>query len=394
MPLSRFTLLYLAIATSATPLFSAETDPVQIRTGFGNLMYRCAVEKKARIAFLGGSITQNGKGHVAMLTEWLRAKYPEAEIEALNAGLSSTCSVTGAFRVGDEVLSKGPLDLLVVEFAVNDDQDAAHTRENAIRGMEGVIRQTREQHPAADILMVHYVNPEMLALAEKGETAISIGAHEAVAAHWGITSVNVTTALAASTKAGGMNWQAYGGVHPKAEGYRFATDLMIRAMEGSQPADKVAHHPVPGKPLDPGSFAKVKIIDLQQASWLGGWQYGTVGKALLPAGSIRGDYEGRPLLRADDPGSTLYVDFTGSSLTAFVLAGPDSGSLEVSVDGGDWTPVTLFHRHSKGLNYPRSVILMPPGPPGFHQVAIRTAEAKPEGSTGTSASILKLSVAE
>ncbi|MCB1091894.1 MAG: SGNH/GDSL hydrolase family protein, partial [Verrucomicrobiae bacterium] len=90
----------------------------------------------------------------------------------------------------------------------------------------------------------------------------------------------------------------------------------------------------------------------------------------------------------------LYLDFVGRAMAAFILAGPDSGILEVSVDGGEWSPVPLFHRFSTGLNYPRSVILAEDLPAGFHQIALRTSETKPEGSQGTAASILKLSINE
>ena len=379
------------VCLSLAGLSAAEYVPIQPRTGFANLHHRCSVDRKARVAFLGGSITQNGSGHVAMIPEWLKSQYPEAEITVLNAGLSSTCSVTGAFRVGAEVLDKGPVDLFVVEFAVNDDQDAAHDHTTALRGMEGIIRQVRARYPAADILMVHYVNPDLLAKVTAGEVPVSIGAHEAVAAHWGITSVNVNAALAASTKAGGMNWDSYGGVHPNLAGYRFASDIMIRALgEKGAAAPGIVEHPAPEAPLDAASFGKISLIDLQQVSWLGGWKFGPVSQELLPLGAIRGDFRDRPLLRADAPGSTLYVDFIGRALTAFVLAGPDSGTLEVSVDGGEWRPVTLFHAFSKGLNYPRSVVLAQGLASGFHQVALRTSDQKPEGSEGTSASILQL----
>lgn len=390
--------LFAAIGT--TP--AADDPAIRARDGFGNLHFRCSVEKKAHIAFLGGSITQNGKGHVAMVPDWLRQKYPDAEVTVTNAGLSSTCSVSGAFRVAEDVLSQGPVDLLVVEFAVNDDQDAGHSRATAIRGMEGIIAQVRAANPATDILMVHFVNPEMLAKVQAGETPVSIDAHEAVAEKWSVTTVNVTTALAEAIRTGRQTWESYGGVHPKADGYRFASDLMIRAIgDGFKSVESVAQiatrsvaHPAPETPLDAHSYTKPKAIDLQEASWLGGWKWGVVGKDLVPLGSIRADYLDRPLLRADEPGSMLYLDFMGRALTAFVLAGPDSGFLEVSVNGGEWKPIALFHQHSKGLNYPRTVILADDLPAGFHQVALRTGETKPEGSEGVSASVLKLSVNE
>ncbi|MCB1064118.1 MAG: SGNH/GDSL hydrolase family protein [Verrucomicrobiae bacterium] len=380
-----------------TGAFAVEPT-IHLRDGFANLRHRATVDKKAHVAFLGGSITQNTRGHTAMIPAWLEETFPDTKFTFTNAGLSSTCSVTGAFRVADDVIAKGPVDLLVVEFAVNDDQDASHDQKTATRGMEGIIRQVRAHNPAADILMVHFVNPDLLAKAQAGESSVSITAHESVAEHWGITTVNIANALAASTEAGNMDWAQYGGVHPKSEGYRFASDFMIDAIQSSwkdQPVtSEIAAHQAPDKPLDENSYGKVRAFDLQQASWLGGWKFGPVGKDLMPLGSIREDYLDRPMLRGEEAGNIIYLDFMGRALTAFVLAGPDSGDLEVSIDGGDWKRVPNFHRFSTGLNYPRSLILADDLTSGFHIGAVRIASEIPEGSQGHAVSILKLGINE
>ena len=38
-------------------------------------------------------------------------KYPQTKFTFINAGISSTCSTTGAFRLVRDVISKGPIDL-------------------------------------------------------------------------------------------------------------------------------------------------------------------------------------------------------------------------------------------------------------------------------------------
>ena len=90
--------------------------------------------------------------------------------------------------------------------------------------------------------------------------------------------------------------------------------------------------------------------------------------------------------------SDLYYSFSGTMLGAFVLAGPDAGSLEISVDGGEWRKIDLFHSFSKSLNYPRSVILADDLSPTGHQAVIRVADAIPEGSQGSTATILYFEV--
>lgn len=360
-------------------------DAIKVRSDFGNL--KAAAERgEIRVVTLGGSITQNAKGHSAMLPAWLQEKYPDAKVQAVNAGLSSTCSTTGAFRLGRDVLGKGNVDLLVVEFAVNDDQDAMHSRQDAIRGMEGIIRQMRMRSPGTDILMVQYVNPDMLEKLQKGEVPVSIAAHEAVAEHYGITSVNVAQALAD----GAMDWESYGGTHPKTAGYELATRLITEALEKGLAMELSASGAgdLPA-PIDPQSYDGASFVDPQVASWLGAWQWGKATKELMPQGAIRADFAPMNVLRAQEPGATLYLNFSGRAIGAFILAGPDSAIIEVSVDAEDWRSIDTYHHHSKGLNYPRSVMFATGLSPSFHQLALRIRErGEGEGEGGDALNLL------
>lgn len=378
--------LVAAISACALPckLIAAE-ESIKVRSDFANL--KAAAESgKIRVAMLGGSITQGAKGHSAMLPEWLRTRFPDAEIEAINAGLSSTCSTTGAFRLGRDVLDKGVFDLLVVEFAVNDDQDAMHSKRDAIRGMEGIIRQMRRRSPATDLLMVQYVNPEMLEKLKAGEVPISVQAHEAVAEHYGITSVNVVRALAD----GAMDWQTYGGTHPKPAGYEMATRLITDALEKGLAGAALAKADLP-EPIDDQSYDGATLVDPQVANWLGGWKWGKATEKLMPQGAIRGDYQAMQMLRADQPGTTLYLNFSGRAIGGFILAGPDSGLVEVSVDGEAWRTVDTYHRFSESLNYPRSVMFASGLNPGFHQLALRMAK-RDTGDGGNALNLLNFEI--
>lgn len=379
--------LIAILALGLVSIRAAETPVVELNGGVGNFLAKIQRDKKAHVAFFGGSITQNAGGHSKQVPDWLRAKWPDVEFTVTNAGLSSTCSVTGAFRFEQDVLSKGPVDLLIVEFAVNDDQDAMHDRRTAIRGLEGILRQYFAANPEGDVISVDFVNPEILAKHQAGEEAVSVAAHKAVARHYNIPVVDVGLALAREITAGRMTWEKdYKDTHPNPTGYAFATSLIVKPIEQSTAAE-IKVHELP-EPLDSGSFDGVARIDPQAMSWLGGWKFGTVSAELVPKGSIRKDYLDRPALRTDEAGSYLYHTFAGSALTAFILAGPDAGQLEVSVDGGDWKTVELYHRFSKGLNYPRSVILAEDLSGSLHTVAIRTSEKKHAESEGHAATIL------
>ena len=89
-------------------------------------------------------------------------------------------------------------------------------------------------------------------------------------------------------------------------------------------------------------------------------------------GGFRSDpFAGKKLLTATLAGQEATVHFNGGALGAYVLAGPDAGVLEVSIDGGKWQRVDLYHRHSRGLHYPRTVMFATDLKTGAHTAKIR-----------------------
>ncbi len=356
--------------------------------GVSNFIARLEKERKAHVAFLGGSITQNATGHSKMVADWLVKEYPDVEFTFTNAGLSSTCSVSGAFRVEEDVFSKGQVDLLVVEFAVNDNQDAMHDRQTAIRGLEGILRQYFEENPTGDAISVQYVNPEILKNHQEGKPTVSVEAHKAVAEHYNIPIVDVGMALATEISAGRMTWEEdYKGTHPNQKGYEFASGLITMVIKKTISGETPQQVTLPD-PLDEKSYYGAKRVDPRALNWLGGWEFAPVSKELLPVGQIRADYTRFQALRSESEGEYLYYTFQGNMIGAFVLAGPDAGAIEVSIDAGEWKRVELYHHFSKSLNYPRSVILADGLSNAYHQIAIRTAKSENEESKGSSATIL------
>lgn len=392
-PFFSFLLLCLAFSLARLPANAQGNTPVEIGTrGVSNFLRHIETKKEAHVAFIGGSITEKDTGHVQVVGNWLKKRWPEVDFTITNAGLSSTCSVSGAFRLKRDVLSQGPVDLLIVEFAVNDDQDAAHDHQTAVRGLEGILRQYFKANPKGDVISVQFVNPSILAKYQAGEVAVSVAAHKKVARHYGIPIVDVGFSLSEEIKSGSMTWKEdYGGTHPNSRGYTFAGNLITKVIEQSVNAEKAASIVLPG-PIDPSSYSGVYSIDPQEFAWLGGWRHEPVSRDLLPLGQIRSNYEKYKGLRSDEAGNYLYGAFQGTMLGAFVLAGPDAGILEVSIDAGEWKSVDLFHRYSGGLNYPRSVILADNLSNQFHTFAIRISGEKNPKSKGSTATFLHFHV--
>jgi hypothetical protein len=112
-------------------------------------------------------------------------------------------------------------------------------------------------------------------------------------------------------------------------------------------------------------------------------------------GSIRKDYLDYPLARSATPGSRLRFCFEGNAVSAFVLAGPDAGTVTVRIDGGQSSEMDLFHDpYSKGLNYPRTVILADGLASGKHELELTVSTQKNAASQGHAINLLYLGVNE
>lgn len=340
---------------------AADSPNVVLR---GDLSHsRAAFEKGAgRVAFIGGSITEM-EGYRPRVMASLQKRFPKTTFNVIAAGISSTCSTTGAFRLKEDVLDKGPLDLLFVEFAVNDDQDAHHDRAHCVRGLEGIVRQTRARDPRTDIVVTYFVNEGMLDTFKAGREPLSSRSHEEVLVHYGIPRVALNREVFQRIEAGTLTWKQFGGVHPGPTGNQLCANMIDVLLDRAWALEKAVERPTPA-PLDPHCYDEARYVagegwPLEKPDW----------KALK--GECRGRFKDLQLYCATTPGAELTFSFTGRAAGAYLLAGPDAGVVEVSVDGGAYKAVELKHRHSANLHYPRTVMLAEELPKGPHTVKVR-----------------------
>ena len=358
-------------------------DKVRLRGSFENARITFERTGKGTVAFIGGSITEMN-GYRPMVCEILQKRFPKTAFTFIPAGISSTCSTTGAFRFGADVLGKGPVDLLFVEFAVNDDQDAHHTRAECVRGMEGILRHARQSNPNMDIVMTFFVNELILKTLQEGKTPLTIEAHEAVAEHYRVPTINLAKEVAEEITAGALTWQKFGGVHPAPFGNaivaRMIDQLFTRAWPAAlAQAASLTPSLVPLTPLDPLNYANGRFIDLKEAKIKPGWTLGVPEWKALPGGK-RDRFTSIPMLCADEAGAEATLAFEGTAVGAYIVAGPDAGVAEASLDNGPFKAVDLYHAYSKGLHYPRTVMLGAELQPGPHTLTLRiSAETKSAG---------------
>ncbi|MGB0580472.1 MAG: hypothetical protein ACPGVU_12275, partial [Limisphaerales bacterium] len=82
---SLLTLALLAVSVSlvAGAKVAFSHDHIKVRGHFARTMTKLQKDKQLRVAFLGGSITQNAKGHSGMVPQMLRELAPGAQVKAL-----------------------------------------------------------------------------------------------------------------------------------------------------------------------------------------------------------------------------------------------------------------------------------------------------------------------
>jgi lysophospholipase L1-like esterase len=372
-------ILFLTILMADAITFGADRpfgDNVELRGSLDNSRMLFLKEKKGTVAFFGGSITEMN-GYRPMVCDILQKRFPETTFKFIDAGIGSTTSITGAFRLARDVLAQGPIDLLFVEFAVNDDQDGHYTRQECIRGMEGIIRHARTENPNVDIVMTFFVNESMLSSLQAGKTPLTIEAHQTVAKQYDVPTINLAREAAEEITAGTLTWKQYGGVHPAPFGNaicaRMIDELFNRAWFGPPTVDTVlTAHPQPSDPVDPFNYERGSFVDLEAAKLAHGWTLGVPDWANIPGGK-RDRFTKIPMLCAVDPGAELSLDFEGTAVGAYVVAGPDAGMVEASIDGGPFTSHNLYHNFSKSLHYPRTVMFGDDLKLGKHTLVLRVS---------------------
>ncbi|MEN9020747.1 MAG: GDSL-type esterase/lipase family protein [Verrucomicrobiales bacterium] len=351
--------------TSKALSVRAHSPRVLVRSGLARSSSKFRQEKVGHVAFIGGSITEMN-GYRPMVGDLLEERFPETAFTFTAAGISSTCSTTGAFRLDADVLSKGMVDLLFVEFAVNDDQDGKHAERECIRGLEGVVRNAYRANPDMDIVVTYFVNPPILKALQAAKPAVSIAAHDQVTKHYQIPTIHLAGEIADRISDKRLTWKQFGGTHPAPYGNRLCADLIEQLLESTRVEGKA--RALPG-PLDPRSYAHGYFIDMKAVK--GGSLTIPEWKALQ--GNCRTRFRDVSLLSLAASDEPLSLEFTGRAVGAYVLAGPDAGVAEFSIDGGAWKSVPLYHRHSKGLHYPRTVMFAADLKSGEHHLKLRVS---------------------
>lgn len=197
--------------------------------------------------------------------------------------------------------------------------------------------------------------------------------------------------LASRIADGSMTWEDWGGTHPGPAGNRHAALMVEQVLQAAMSEQTPKADPELPQPLLESSFDQGAFLAADAVTLGDGWQNSVPDWTSLKGG-FRGRFADRTFLHATQPGAAMSFQFSGRAVGAYVLAGPDAGQLEYRVDDGEWKSAELYHRFSKGLHYPRTVMFESDLPAGEHQVEIRISQAHHAESQGTAARIVSLVV--
>jgi len=362
-----------------------------LRNGLDNSRLKFQHEKRGRIAFLGGSITASAgwRDHVI---EYFKQRFPETEFDFVSAGISSLGSVPHAFRLRQDIIAHGSVDLLFVEAAVNDSTNTKNPV-HMLRGMEGLVRQMRLLNPAIDIVHLHFVMPEHIEDYKQGRVPVSIQQHEKVAVAYGNASLNLSLEVKERIGAGEFSWERdFKNLHPAPFGHQLYAKSIARMVEATfkNPLrESVSPHTLPSLPLDSQSYYRGRFGSIRDVKTIRGFR---IDESWAPADGkgTRAGFVNVPALVGTDPGAEFEFTFEGTAVGLFVTSGPDSGDIEYKIDSRDYRLVSPFTQWSPGLHLPWALILDDELNAGVHTVRVRITKSSDDKSRGTALRVFHL----
>ena len=374
-------------------------DYFVIRGSLDNCRIKFERSKTGRVVFLGGSITTM-KGWRDQVAAYLEEKFPETEFDFVDAGIPSMGSTPAAFRLLRDVFSKGEVDLLFEEAAVNDLHNM-RTPTEMVRGMEGIIRHARTINPKLDLVVMHFADQPHCNDYRSGKTPRVIEHHERVAKHYDVTTLNLAKQITEQIDAGHFDWKNdFRNCHPSPFGHRVYAAAIRRmlATAWQHPLAKDAKrlpHTMPAA-MDPFSYDAAKLVPVHASQDANGFQIvencDPRGHGI--GGAVRAGFFNIPMLVGDKPSDALAFTFEGRAVGLLVAAGPDAATIEYSIDGSPWKTQDLFTKWSKRLHLPWAYVLASDLESEQHILRLRIAPESNRDSKGSACRIVNFLVNE
>lgn len=350
-----------------------------------NTLYRLNKEKKLRVGYFGGSITEgagasewNRTSWRARLTAHLREAYPDAEITEIMAAVGGTGTDLGLCRCEHDLLSGDP-DLVFIEFATN---DSVLPAEQQMPNYENCLRQILKFKNTVDIVCVFSATKGTETLIRKTGDYSSRSVEAALAQHYGLPTADPGDMLRTKVALAGGDWLKYttDNTHPNDEGYLIYTDVMKNALEAwlsAETPEALTEKEIPA-PLSTADLTPGKMIDLCDCTEL-----------LSDFTFIDRPFKKRfpHYFKANGIGSTIRYTFEGTGFGLYWIMNNESGAVTVTLDGKETKTLYAWDEYCKSYSRGSHVFPFKNLEYGKHTVEIRVCEDKHPDSLGNQIAI-------
>ncbi|MCR8559553.1 hypothetical protein KXD93_17985 [Mucilaginibacter sp. BJC16-A38] len=347
------------------------------------------LQKKATVAFLGGSITFN-PGWRQKVCRYLKERFPETDFHFIAAGIPSLGSLPHAFRLQRDVLDSGKVDLLFVEAAVNDRVNGTDSVTQLL-DLEGIVRHARKSNPAMDVVFMAFADPDKTADYNKGITPVEIKNHQLVAGHYNLPFINLALEVRDKMNNKEFTWNDdFKDLHPAVFGQElyFATikSLLNTCFGDAGIAGNNLKSGLP-HPLNKANFENGSYSNIENARHDKDW---TITKDWTPQDGLqtRDGFVHVPVLSATKPGAELSFSFKGNAVGIAVVSGGDAGRISFSIDGAPFKDRDLYTQWSSFLHLPWYLLLGDHLDNKAHTLKIKISPDKNNASKGNACRIV------
>ncbi len=352
-----------------------------------NTIYQLHCKKALRIAYFGGSITEGGGeyGWRSLTTKWFESLYTSPLITALHATIGGTRTDLGVYRCGKDVIAHSP-DLTFIEFAVN---DSTTNSEQLSRTTEAIVRKLLLSNPRMDIIFVFTITKHLHDQLKQGIPFYSRDRHALIAKHYGLSTIDMGTPLAAAVDAADGDWLQFtkDTVHPHKAGYAVMTPVMLDALsillDASVP-DQLAAHTIP-EPLYDNLPMSARFLDA--LPFADGYAQPDTSREYSWTRLYMNLCNRYPtLIGANKIGAELTVPFNislnNSPLGVYWMMASDSGDIDYRIDDGEWKHFSSYDEYCLRFARANFHILAYNLPAGHHTLTLRVSEQKHPDSAG------------
>lgn len=227
----------VTMATEAVP-----TEPVDLSKGLTDAMYERAVVSegnKARLAkamkkaangeditvgVIGGSITQGSSAtdhnncYAELFHKYWVEKFPQSNVNFVNAGIGGTNSYLGVHRVDTQLLDSKP-DAVIVEFSVNDTDKLMNKY-----SYDSLVRKILNCDSQPAVMLLFTTQEDGTSLWET---------HKEIGAAYDLPMLSYRAVVYPEVSAGTLDWKDISpdNIHPNDEGHKLIGQLVSRYLD-------------------------------------------------------------------------------------------------------------------------------------------------------------------